>query len=86
MKLVLAILGDDNKIEKFKEIDMEWVKSFNDTFEKNDIPYKETVYKSEFIELCSANLLDSFVQTQNDEQFKVDSTPLKEILQELFDY
>jgi len=83
-KLVLALLSDDNQLQKFEEIDMSWADKFNEEFKKNEIPYKEEVYRSEFTDMTSYAVLKDFVVTQNDEEFQVDRTPLVNKLHKLF--
>jgi hypothetical protein len=76
-KLVLALLSDDNQLQKFEEIDMSWADKFNEEFKKNEIPFNEEVYKEEFVDMTSFAVLKDFVITENDDEFKVDRTPLK---------
>ncbi len=85
-KLVLALLNDNNQLEKFHEINMEWVQKFNEAFEKNELPFKEDVYREELIDMTSYAVLNELVTTTDDEQFRVDRTPLHNILAKLFGY
>ena len=83
-KLVLALLSDNNQLQKFEEIDMSWADKFNEEFKKNEIPFKEEVYREEFVDMTSFAVLKDFVVTQNDDEFQVDRTPLKNKLVKLF--
>jgi hypothetical protein len=83
-KLVLALLTDDNQLQKFEEVDMSWVEKFNEEFKKNEIPFKEEVYREEFVEMTSFAVLKDFVYTENDEEFIVNRDPLKVKLKKLF--
>jgi hypothetical protein len=83
-KLVLALLDDNNQLQKFEEIDMSWVEKFNEEFKKNEIPFKREVYEEEFIDMTSFAVLKDFVITTDDDEFKVDRTPLKNKLVSLF--
>lgn len=85
-KLCLALLDDANKVENFVELNMSWVESFNNYFQKSEVPDKEKVYKLEFIDMASVHVLNSFVKTTDDQEFVVDSTPLKNLLTKLFKY
>jgi len=85
-KLVLALLDDSNKLERFHEINMDWVAKFNEAFEKNELPFKEDVYREELIDMTSYAVLNELVTTESDEEFRVDRTPLHNILFELFGY
>lgn len=86
-RLVLALLEDDtDKVESFHELDMSWAQTFNEQFEKTDVPFKETVYKEEFVDMASYSVLNNLVVTENDEEFRVNREPLKIILKELFKY
>lgn len=82
-KLILGLLSDDNQLLKFEEIDMSWAEKFNEEFKKNEIPFKEAVYREEFVDMTSFAVLKDFVVTQNDDEFKVDRTPLKNKLVKL---
>jgi len=83
-KLVLALLDDKDQLQKFHEINMEWVEKFNESFEKSDVPFKADVYKEELVDMTSYAVLNELVTTENDEQFRVDRTPLHNILHKLF--
>ena len=83
-KLVLATLTDDNKLEKFEEIDMSWVTRFNEEFKENPQMFSEKIYNEELIDMTSHAVLNSFVETEDDSQFVVNREPLREILRKLF--
>ncbi len=80
-KLCLTLLSDDEKfIESFYEIDTNWISEFNELFEKNDIPNKKEIYETELISLLAKSIIDEFVETSEDQQFKVNTLPLENIL------
>jgi len=89
-KLVLALLTDDNKLERFEEIDMSWAEQFNQDFEKqtkdSGVPFAKNIYQEEFVEMASYSILNSMVITQNDEEFRVNHEPLKTMLRKLLNY
>jgi hypothetical protein len=85
-KLVLALLSDDNQLQKFEEIDMSWADKFNEEFKKNEIPFKEEVYKEELTDMTSIAILSQFIAESNDDIFQVNREPLKEILRKIYDY
>lgn len=86
-RLVLALLADDSdKLESFHELDMSWADEFNKQFEANKeaIPYVESVYQEEFCDMSSYAVLNNLVITESDEEFRVNRTPLINILHKLF--
>jgi len=88
-KLVLALLNDEGTaLENYHELNMDWVNQFNDEFKKQseNIPDKEKIYQEELVDMTSIAILNNFVTTSNDEEFRVDKTPLKNILYKLFGY
>jgi hypothetical protein len=85
-KLVLALLSDDGKLEKSEEFDMSWVEQFNKEFQTQQVPFKKQVYEEELTDMTSYAILNGMVLTENDEQFRVDRTPLKAMIRRLFDY
>jgi hypothetical protein len=87
-KLVIALLNEDNQLEKFEEFDMSWVEQFNSEFKKNEgpVPFVKDIYEEEMVEMTSFAVLNGLVLTENDEQFRVDRSPLKLILRKLFGY
>lgn len=85
-KLVIALLDEDGKLEKFEEFDMSWVEQFNAEFKKNEVPFKEKVYQEELVEMTAYAILNGMVLTENDEQFRVNREPLKATIRRLFGY
>ncbi len=86
-KLVLAMLSDDDKLEKFEEMDMSWVEQFNKEFQQQaNVPFNEEIYKEELVDMTSHAILNSMVLTENDEEFRVNREPLKEKIRRLFGY
>lgn len=85
-KLVIAVLNDQNGLEKFEELDMSWVDSFNKEFENQKVPFKEEIYREELVEMTSYAILSGMVLTENDEEFRVNREPLKTIIRKLFGY
>lgn len=87
-KLVIALLTDDNKLEKFEELDMSWVDKFNKDFQEQskNLPFNKDIYEEELIDMTSWSILSNFVETSNDEEFKVNREPLKNILRKIFGY
>jgi len=86
-KLVLAMLTDDDKLERFEELDMSWVDQFNKEFQQQaKVPFNEQIYKEELVEMTSHAILNSMVLTESDEEFQVNREPLKEKIRRLFGY
>ncbi len=85
-KLVLALLTDENQLQSYHELNMEWVDTFNKEFESQEVPFKEEIYKEELVDMTSHAILNQMVYTEDDEQFKVNREPLKEIIRKLFGY
>ena len=89
-RLVLALLTEDNQLERFEEIDMSWVDQFNKEFEKQaadtGVPFAKNIYEEELVEMASYSVLNGMVLTENDEEFRVNREPLKNIIRKLFGY
>jgi len=87
-KLVLAMLNEKNDLEKFEEIDMSWVEQFNKDFQKqttdSGVPFAKNIYDEELVDMTSYSILNSMVLTENDEEFRVNRSPLKATLRKLF--
>lgn len=84
-RLVLALLKDENDtVETFHEFDMSWVELFNEGFKSTDVPFKEAIYNEEFCDYTATSILNEIVISTDDNEFKVNHEPLKQILYKLF--
>lgn len=83
-RLCLTLLKDaSNEIESLYEIDTDWINQFNESFEKSDIPNKKEIYETELISMLAKSVVDEFVESKDDEHFKVSTQPLEVILSQL---
>ncbi len=83
-KLILATLKDENnEIENFYELDTDWINDFNEGFKKLDVPNKEKIYQAELVSFLAKSIIDEFIQSDDDKQFKANTLPLEAILSEL---
>jgi Ca2+-binding EF-hand superfamily protein len=83
-RICLSILKDDsNEVESFYELDTDWISDFNEGFKTLDIPNKEQIYQTELISFLAKSMIDEFIQSEEDKQFKVNTIPLEAILTEL---
>jgi hypothetical protein len=83
-RICLSILKDDsNEVESFYELDTDWISDFNEGFKTLDIPNKEQIYQTELISFLAKSMIDEFIQSEEDKQFKVNTMPLEAILTEL---